>query len=49
MEFNTFLTTLALPDPVPTVDPASLFAVITQLSDPASAAAAVILSRLCSS
>ncbi len=34
MEFNTFLTTLALPDPVPTVDPASLFAVITQLSDP---------------
>ena len=34
MEFNTFLTTLALPDAPPPVDPASLFALLTQLPDP---------------
>jgi hypothetical protein len=34
MEFNTFLTTLALPDAPPPVDPASLFALLAQLPDP---------------
>ncbi len=34
MEFNTFLTSLALPDAPPSVDPASLFALLAQLPDP---------------
>jgi predicted transposase YbfD/YdcC len=34
MEFNTFLTRLALADAPPTVDPASLFALLAQLPDP---------------
>lgn len=34
MEFNTFLTTLALPATSPPVDPASLFALLAQLPDP---------------
>src|SRR5918997_2072107 len=34
MEFNTFLTTVALPDAPPSVDPASLFALLAQLPDP---------------
>ena len=34
MEFNTFLTTVALPDAPPAVDPASLFALLAQLPDP---------------
>lgn len=34
MEFNTFLTTLALPDAPPPGDPASLFALLAQLPDP---------------
>jgi len=34
MEFTTFLTTVALPDAPPAVDPASLFALLAQLPDP---------------
>jgi predicted transposase YbfD/YdcC len=34
MEFNTFLNSLTLPEPSLPVDPASLFALLTQLPDP---------------
>src|SRR3954452_3910636 len=56
MEFSTVLTTLALPDALLTIDPASLFALLSLLVDPrkprgcryplASILAVIILAKL---